>query len=308
MDTQSIQYTKNYLDSFRLWTALITPFDAHGNIDFVSLGGLIKRQAAANNGIVLLGSTGEGANISLNDRKKIVEYAASLAIKTPLLVGVWGVLIEETLDWVRYCNSLAIDGFLMVTPVYAKPGPIGQRNWFQALLDAAAKPCMLYNIPSRAATALSPYAVESLIDNSKLWAVKESSGDLKTFSQWQKNYPSIGWFSGDDALFADQVELTAAGLVSVFSNVWPEAVSRYVSLSLAGQSQAHKDVFNKAANSMFIASNPVPVKALLFHKGLISSQFCRPPMSDEDCCDIQPLIEADEAMNQWLQDQSSDVE
>lgn len=277
-----------------LWTAIITPMLDDGTVDFTSFTGVLREQAQAGNGIVLLGSTGEGSNLSLAERKAIVEHACELRLPVPLMVGVGGLDLGSQLDWMAFCETTSVAAYLLVTPIYARPGAQGQRRWFEALLDASSKPCMLYNIPSRAGVPLAEGAVQALLDHENFWAVKESGGDPARFAELQSAYPQIAWYSGDDVLFAEHAGLGAAGLVSVASNVWPQQVAHWVRRGLAGE--AIGEQLRTVSLSLFIAPSPIPTKALMHHQQRIASNQLRLPLCTQDLASIAPLLLADQHM------------
>lgn len=274
-----------------LWTAIITPMLADGAIDFATFTLLLREQETAGNGVVLLGSTGEGSNLSVAERQAVVQHACSLNLAIPLMVGVGGLDLPSQLEWLAFCETQPVSSYLMVTPIYAKPGANGQRRWFEALLNAVSKPCMLYNIPSRAGVPLAEGAIAGLIGHANFWAVKESGGNAARFAELKAAYPQIAWYSGDDVLFAEHAALGAAGLVSVASNVWPQQVASWVQRGLAGASIG--DALRLAAETLFIAPSPIPTKAILHHQGRIASNELRLPLCAEDLASLAPILAKD---------------
>ncbi len=284
-----------------VWTALITPFLADGQIDFVSLAALIIEQEKAKNGIVLFGSTGEGLALTLAEKKAILQSISEMSITVPLMIGVGGFQLEEQSAWIKYCQDTSpVAAFLLVTPIYSKPGPIGQTAWFEALMNVAKAPCMLYNIPGRAGVRLYTDVIKNLHQHPQLWAIKESSGNLEEFKAFQKTSTKLAVYSGDDNLAAAHIDLGASGLVSVASNVWPSAVQRYVTLCLQKQNLDFNN-WEAAVNALFLSTNPIPVKALLHEKGIIKSSALRLPLSAEDFNNenLKLLLEQDQAINNW---------
>lgn len=284
-----------------LWTALITPMKEDGRIDFKALEYLIGIQERAGNGILLIGSTGEGLALTDKEKSDVVEYASSLNPSVPLMVGVGGMNAEVQESWIQHCNSLNIDAFLLVTPLYAKPGPTGQEAWFRRLLDASDKPCMIYNIPSRTGIDLTMDVVASLEDHPNFWSIKEASGKLAVYQQFRRTAPSIPLFSGDDALLAFFKPAGCAGLVSVSANVWPEATSLYVKKCLSGETDSLFPLWNLAVKALFSASNPIPVKLLLHQKGEIQSPTLRLPLVKEELRDLTELKSIDKEIETWYQ-------
>lgn len=276
----------------RLWTALITPLHADGRLDLNGLTQLLRAQAQAGNGVVLLGSTGEGANLSALERRAVLEHACSLGLDLPIMAGVGGLELETQRDWLMYCEDLPLAGYLMVTPLYAKPGADGQRRWFETLMNAVRRPCMLYNVPSRTGVPLAEGALEGLRGHPNLWAVKEAGGNPERFAAYQARFPELAWYSGDDALFGEHARLGAAGLVSVASNIWPQAVAEWVARCLAGDTALPGALLKAVAEPLFLAANPIPAKALMHHIGEIASDAVRVPLSRADLASLEPLLAA----------------
>lgn len=274
-----------------LWTALITPLRENGEIDYDSFTQLLLEQERAKNGVVLLGSTGEGANLSVSERRQIVEFACALKLNIPLMIGVGGLEWQTQKDWLRFCETMPVDAYLMVTPIYAKPGADGQRRWFESLMDDVTRPCMLYNVPSRAGVALDAQALRYLQNHRNLWAVKEAAGDAAKFALWQREFPQLAWYSGDDALFGEHARLNAAGLVSVASNIWPNEVRDWVAACMAGESAAGEHL-KRVAEPLFCAANPIPSKALMFYLRRIASAQLRLPLSAHDLPTMTSLLAA----------------
>lgn len=283
-----------------LYTAIVTPFRFNGEIAFAEMEKLLLDQERAGNGIVVLGSTGEGLALTEEERKKIVSFTSDLRLQVPVLVGVSGFQLPQTLEFLRFCEGQeGIDGYLMPVPLYAKPGSQGQQEWFMSMLQAVKRPCMIYNVPSRAGVKLAPEALKAISAHPNAWAVKEASGSLTEFSAYRAAAPAMAFFSGDDALLPEFVKLGAVGLVSVASNAWPEATQRYVQLCLGGKAAATQPLWQEASDSLFVASNPVPVKALLKLQGRIDLVRVRAPLSERDLVSTSQLEDMDQKINQW---------
>lgn len=284
-----------------LWTALVTPMKENGDLDLEDLASLIHKQDEAGNGVLLLGSTGEGLALGLDDKQKVVETASSLNIDIPLMVGVGGFNLREQIEWIEYCQQFEVDSFLLVTPLYAKPGIKGQTEWFKALMNAADKPCMIYNVPSRTGVKLHPGVLSRLKDHPGLYALKEASGSIADFQQFRKAAPELKILSGDDALTPFFTMAGCEGLVSVASNVWPEATHRYVQKCLEGKGPELLPLWQECSDALFSVSNPIPAKVLLKEKKWIKTAVLRPPLTVEELEDKSMLIKADERIQQWLE-------
>lgn len=289
------------LNSYPLWTALITPMTNGGSVDFDSLTKLVKEQDEAKNGLLILGSTAEALNLSLEHRKQIIEHVVNMKPSSPIMVGIGGQMLEDQLSWMRYLEQLNVHSYLLVTPLYAKPGPVGQYEWFKTLLDASTRPCMLYNVPGRTAVAMSPVAVERLKGHKNFWSIKEASGSVEKMTELLKA-SGKDIYCGDDGLLPEFTAAGAKGLVSVASNAWPKETHLYVKQCLDKSFDA-KELWTKAANSLFVASNPVPVKRLMAERGTIRSSRMAPPLSHEDMSSAAPVLDAQEAVTKWYNSQ-----
>ncbi|MGL9760983.1 MAG: 4-hydroxy-tetrahydrodipicolinate synthase [Wolbachia sp.] len=300
-----------------LWTACVTPFNCSGDsIDYRSLQRLLTMQAEAGNGVVLLGSTGEGLSLTDSEKRTLVEFVCKLALNTKIMIGVPGVNLYQALKWLDFCKDMPIHGYLMTTPIYTKPGIMGQTLWFEKLLEKAHVPAMLYNIPSRAGVNLHTKTVRNLSSHEKFWAIKDSSGTVDTLIEYKKVAPNVEVFCGDDNMISDMAACVATGLVSVASNIWPHVAHEYVKRCLLsfqhmtleskkkttaqmteGNVKSSADVWQQACKELFIASNPIPTKALLHDIGLIEHKTVRLPLSTEDL----PSVETLRQVNAWME-------
>lgn len=289
-----------------LWTALITPFDQQGDVDFESLEKIARQQAKAQNGILLLGSTGEGLALSNDEKRTIVNFVCDLNLPTTIMVAVGGFDLQEQIRWVEECNNKNIDAYLLATPLYAKPGVMGQTAWFESLLDAASKPCMLYNVPSRSGAEIPVETLERLQSHVNCWALKEASGDLNTFLTYHLRCPEVAIFSGEDAMLPHLVSAGAQGLVSVCANAWPEATKRYVELALCGRHDGLFPVWQQAVDSLFSVANPIPVKVLMNINGDIDGKTLRAPLTHLELIADDFIVAANNQINQWFSAQQQD--
>lgn len=287
------------LNNFALWTAVVTPLLENGTVDFESLTRVVKDQDAAQNGLLILGSTAEALNLNLAQRMSIIEHVVNMKPASPIMVGVGGNLLEEQKEWITYLSRLNVHAYLLVTPHYAKPGPKGQFEWFKALMDHSTRPCMLYNVPGRTAIAMSTEAVTRLNGHRNFWAIKEASGSVEKFKEYLAAAGGKAVYCGDDALMPDFALAGSAGLVSVASNAWPKETHLYVEQCLKKTFDA-KELWTKASNSLFVCSNPVPVKRLMFERGVIRSPKMVAPLSHEDMESAAPVLEAHEAVTKWF--------
>lgn len=289
------------MTDIQLWTALITPMKGDRSIHFDNLDRIISRQEEAGNGVLVLGSTGEGLALSDGEKKEIIDFVSNRNNSVPFMVGVGGFNLKTQTQWISYCNEKNIDAFLLVNPLYSKPGLKGQIEWFKKLMDVSENPCMIYNIPSRTGVNLYSEALVELKNHVNLWAVKEASGSISTFQEFRKAVPAIPLFSGDDGLIPFFAAAGGSGLVSVASNIWPVATKLYVEKCLKGETASLFPVWTDAIKALFSASNPIPLKILMKEKGLIETSILRSPLTDEELSSTDHLRASDEAILNWYQ-------
>ena len=291
------------LNSCSLFTALITPMNDDESINFEDLEILLRQQEKAGNGILILGSTGESLNLSLKEKKEIIHFTMNLKLNVPLMAGIGGVNLNKTLEWMSFLEEFSLDSYLLVTPLYAKPGNKGQKIWFEKLLNKSTKPCVLYNVPSRTGIDLSIDALKELNQHPNFWGVKEASGCAERFSEYVAACEGKRIFCGDDALMPEFARRGAEGLISVASNSWPEETALYTRMSLEKKLKAEDEMFwLERANLLFSASNPIPVKRLIHELGLIETSSLRLPLYNGDLKDSSFLLKAHKEVQSWAKD------
>lgn len=285
-----------------LWTAVITPMFEDFSIDYDSFENVLKKQEETGNGILILGSTGEGLNLLDSEKKDIVKFTKSLKLSVPVMAGIGGFHLEAQKEFIRFCDEEKVDALLLVNPIYAKPRKEGQFAWFNALMETTTTPCMVYNVPSRTGVKLHPSVPARL--NKKfghLMGVKEASGSVPDFKAFRDADPNVVMYSGDDSLTRDFVAEGAIGLVSVASNCWPKQTLKYLELCLEGKTDQLYEEWIPCADLLFDAPSPIPVKTLMEHKGWIESNTVRLPLVVEDLSaeTEEALLEADKKVSGW---------
>ena len=282
-----------------LYTACVTPFDATGNnIDYQSLEHLLLMQESSGNGIVLMGSTGEGLSLTDKERREIVTFTCELKLNTEIVIGVPSHNITAALEWLEFCNDLPIQGYLITSPIYTKPGIIGQTKWFEQILNKSTHPAILYNIPSRAGVQLYPETVRNLRDHEYFLAIKDSSGVVDSIIEYKIAAPNTAIYCGDDNMMPSMAIEDAVGLISVASNAWPKVTRCYVEHCIKGTKIKNK-IWWKMCKALFSASNPIPIKALLKDAGIIESDAVRLPLSLEDLPSREILLSYNNTMKNW---------
>ena len=294
------------MEKFPLWTAIVTPMKTNGSVDYDSFEYILRKQEEAGNGVLILGSTGEGLNLNEEEKREIVEFTKELELDVPMMVGIGGFNLSAQADFIHFCNDVKPDALLLVTPLYAKPGAEGQFEWFSELMAETEIPCMLYNVPSRTGVKMHPGVPARLSKEfDHLMGVKEASGSVEDFKAFRREAPEVKFYSGDDGMTPAFTKEGGVGLVSVASNVWPKATHAYLNLCLKGDTEGLFPLWKNATDALFKAPNPVPVKVLLHKKNWIEHDTVRLPLSLADISEKveENLTNFDKEISDWLSGQ-----
>jgi 4-hydroxy-tetrahydrodipicolinate synthase len=269
------------------YTALITPF-RDDQIDEAALRALVRRQIAGGiSGLVPCGTTGEAPALSLSEWDHVVSVVVEAAGgRVPVLAGTGSNNLVTVIERTRRARALGADGALVVTPYYNRPTQDGLYRHFAAITEAVELPLVLYNVPGRTGVNLLPETVVRLADMPSVVGIKEASGSLDQASQIVREANrDFVVLSGDDSLTLPMMGIGATGVISVVSNIAPQAVSALTAACLAGDFESgralHLALFN-LCRAMFVETNPTPVKAASALLGYCSPEVRLPlaPLSE----------------------------
>lgn len=250
--------------------ALITPFLADGEIDWIALEKIIQYQI--DNGadyLVVMGTTGETATLTAAEKTRLAGFVRETAKgRIPLVYGLGGNDTAENIRSIRQADFTGYSALLSVTPYYNKPQQEGLFRHFAAVAEASPLPVILYNVPGRTGVnMLAETTLKLAAHSSKFCAIKEASGNLDQITQILMNRPE-GFLvlSGDDNLTFHMMALGAEGVISVVANVLPGPFSRMVKLCLKGDfanaRALHLRIFD-FTNLLFANGSPAGAKAAL---------------------------------------------
>ncbi len=280
-------------------TALITPFDEEGRIDFPALGRMIDRQIAAGiSAILVSGTTGEATTLTRAEQREVTAYARDrIGGKIPLLAGCGTNSTPMALELTKGACEGGADALLAVTPYYNKASDRGLILHFSALAEAATRPLMLYNVPSRTGMSISRAAYRALSEHPNIVAVKEASGDLELL-EWLVTEcgDRLDVYTGNDTQLLPAMKLGAKGVISVYSNLHPKAVAELCRLSAAGEwrraSERSRTLLPRM-QALFREVNPIPVKYVASRMGLCRAEYRLPlcPPSPEVQKELDRIFE-----------------
>lgn len=259
--------------SFRgSYVALPTPF-ANGAVDFEALERLVDWHVTKHSdGLVAVGTTGEGATLSDYERRSVIERVVERSAKRlPVIAGVGTNNTAQSIELVKFARDAGADGALVVTPYYNKPTPRGLVAHFTAIAEASEVPVVLYNVPSRTGCDMRAATIAEIRRRSpNAVAIKEASGSMGRAREIRAA-SDIALIAGEDALIAEFMNMGAVGVIGVVANVAPTQTAELCRVARPGGDamRAAELVAFLAplVRDLFIESNPVPVKTALAAMG-----------------------------------------
>lgn len=264
-------------------TALITPFDENGNIDYIAMEKIIEYQIKNKiDGLVVCGTTGESATLSDAEKKQLIKFVVDKVNKrVPVIAGTGSNNTKHAIELSKYAESVGSDYLLLVTPYYNKTNQKGLIEHYTAIANSVKTPCILYNVPSRTGVDIMPETVLELSKVSNIIGIKEASNNfsniLKIFSKKPNDFLV---FSGNDDSIVPLLSLGGSGVISVLSNVFPEEVHnmcKYYFENNIVESTKIQLKFADAIFSLFSDINPIPVKEAMHIKGFCTN-YVRLPL------------------------------
>lgn len=268
-------------------SALVTPFK-NGKVDYKSLENLVDYQMKNGiQGFVINGTTGESPTLMKDEVETIFNAVKDASEhKVPLILGTGTNSTEMTIANNLMAQRLNADAVLVVVPYYNKPTQAGLLQHFKTVADASSKPIILYNVPSRTISALTEETIVELSKHPRIIGIKEASGNidfaLNLRNKCQKNFLLL---SGDDSTFLDFMDVGGNGIISVMSNLMTKA-SRgfYEDFKAVNMEKAQSDFKRhlNLINAMYVESNPIPIKWMLWKKNIIATPDLRLPLTTMD--------------------------
>ncbi len=252
----------------RLLTAMVTPFNADGSINYEA-GADFADWLLANgsDGLVVEGSTGEAATMDMDEKIKFMQtIVARVNGRAKIVAGAGTNCTASTIDLVKKMEACGVDGVLVVGPYYNKPTQEGYYQHFAAVAKATKLPIIVYNVPGRTGGNIAPETVARLAaDFSNIVAIKEAAGNVAQTAELYRVLPEdFSIYSGDDGLILPFMSVGACGLISVLANVNGNILQQLMQAYSEGRVKDAADL-NKVmvplAKAMFIESNPIPIKA-----------------------------------------------
>lgn len=255
-------------------TALVTPMNEDGSVNFKRLETLVDEQITAGiDALVICGTTGEKSTLRYDEHVKVIEVAAAAAKKrVPIIAGTGS---NDTVYSVELCTDAekaGADAFLMVAPYYNKTSQAGLVAHYNYIADRVNKPIILYNVPSRTGVAIKPETYKELSKHPNIVATKEASGDLSLIAKTRYLCgDDLAVYSGNDDQIVPVMSLGGLGVISVLSNILPYETHKLCYEYLNGnttEAQKMQIKYTGLISALFCDVNPIPVKTAMNLAGM----------------------------------------
>ena len=278
--------------------AIVTPMHADGAVDWERLRRLVDWHVEqGTHALVAVGTTGESATLGFEEHDLVIrEIISAAAGRVPVIAGTGANATDEAIRLTRGAKADGADACLLVTPYYNKPTQEGLYQHFKAIAEAVDIPQILYNVPGRTACDMLPETVERLSRIPNIVGIKEATGKLERITDIiNRCGKDFLVFTGDDATACEAMLLGAKGDISVTANVAPAKMAAMCEAAMAGKAEEARRLnaeLDGLHQTLFVESNPIPVKWALEQMDLIGSGIRLPltRLSDQAQQKLQPVL------------------
>ena len=270
-------------DAGEVITAMVTPFNSKREVDYEKVEQLAYQLVNTGSDAVLVtGTTGESPTLTHEEEIEILGSAKrGVGSNGKVIMGTGSNSTETAVKMAKLAEKEGVDAILTVVPYYNKPSQAGMIEHFSAIAEAVELPVILYNIPSRTGVNMSVDTVKTLARKyENIVALKQSFGDMDIITDLKMNCPKdFAIYSGDDSLTLPMLSVGAHGVISVASHLFGTEIKYMIRNFKTGDAMTARNMHQKLYpifKKLFMAPNPVPVKAALAYKGLIEEYVRRP--------------------------------
>jgi 4-hydroxy-tetrahydrodipicolinate synthase len=296
------------MDFGQVLTAMVTPFDSKGEIDFHATAQLVHYLITnGSDGLVVAGTTGESPTLTVEEKLQLFQAVVKAARgRVPVIAGTGSNNTKASIELTKQAEATGVDGIMLVTPYYNKPSQEGLYQHFKKVAESTRLPVMLYNIPGRSVVNMTADTIVRLSQVENIVTVKEASGDLDAVAEIiSRTGDDFSLYTGEDNLTLPTLAVGGTGVVSVASHIIGNDMQDMVSHYKNGDVRAAADLHRKLLpimKAVFSAPSPTPVKAALHWKGIIAEESVRLPLIplDHEASKtlqkiLQPLLTNNEA-------------
>ena len=286
-------------DPGRLLTAMVTPFDDKGEVDYQQARKLaLALLDSGSEGLVVVGTTGESPTLNREEELRLfAEVKSAVGDRGAVIAGTGSNNTVEAIAATRGAEKAGVDGCLLVVPYYNKPTQEGLYQHFKAIAESTSLPCIPYNVPSRTVTSLSVETTIRLSQIDNIIGVKEASGNLENIARIISGTRNFRVWSGNDTDTLLILAVGGYGIISVASHLVGKQINEMIYSFLNGQTDKAAEIHRHLlplVNALFVVSNPIPVKYAVNHAGF---NVGKPRL---------PLIEPDEKTAALIRDTMKD--
>ncbi|PKR83570.1 4-hydroxy-tetrahydrodipicolinate synthase [Heyndrickxia camelliae] len=282
----------------RVSTAMVTPFDAKGNIDFHKTTQLVEYLIEnGTDSLVVAGTTGESPTLSSEEKLALFSHVVKIADgRVQVIAGTGSNNTYASVELTKKAEEVGVDAILLVTPYYNKPNQEGLFQHFKTIAEATNLPVMLYNVPGRTAANIQPKTVIKLSEIPNIVAIKDASGNLDSMAEIIANTSEdFELYSGDDGLTLPVLSIGGKGVISVASHIIGNEIQEMIESFFSGSYEAAAKQHQKLLplmRGLFDAPSPVPVKTALQLKGFNVGSVRLPlvPLTEQERSNLIDLL------------------
>ena len=266
-------------------TALVTPFNKDGTVLWEELSRLVEFQISEGiDAIIACGTTGEAATMTAEEHLQTIRFITEqVKGRVPVIAGTGSNDTRFCVELSLKAKEIGVDGLLLVTPYYNKTSQKGLEESFTYIADSVKMPCILYNVPSRTGCNILPVTYQKLSKNPYIVATKEANGDTAAVARTMALCgDDLTIYSGEDNQVLPIMALGGKGVISVFSNALPRQLHEMTTAILENDLASAREMnaeYLDLMDAFFMDVNPIPIKEALYQMGMISTNFCRMPLT-----------------------------
>lgn len=270
-------------------TAMVTPFDREGEIDFQATKNLLEHLIEnGTDAVVVAGTTGESPTLSYEEKVELFKFVKNeVNGRIPVIAGTGSNNTKDSIQLTKEAENIGVDAVMLVGPYYNKPSQEGFYQHFKTIAEATKLPVMVYNVPGRTASSIAPETIIRLSEVENIVCVKEASGDLEAMAEIISNTPDdFSLYSGDDALTLPVLAIGGVGVVSVAGHIVGNEMQKMINAFKEGNVKEagaiHRELL-PTFKAMFSHPSPTPLKAALNMQGIQVGDVRLPlvPLNDE---------------------------
>lgn len=280
-------------------TAMVTPFNEAGEIDYPATKNLIEHLIAnGTDGVVVAGTTGESPTLSTEEKIELFAYVIEQVNgRIPVIAGTGSNDTQASVALTKEAEKLGADGIMLVAPYYNKPSQEGLYQHFKVIAEATQLPVMVYNIPGRTAVNIDVDTIVRLSEIDNIVCVKEASGDLEAMAEIiERTSDDFSLYSGDDGMTLPVLAIGGAGIVSVAAHIVGNEMQSMIQAFQSGDLQAasakHRQLL-PTFEALFSAPSPTPLKALLNMNGIEVGTVRLPlvPLTEDESRELKKQVQ-----------------